>query len=115
MDKYGKKDIEEDFYLQRMGAISLKLAKVAHKSAATEDVVDAPDQESENDSLSETRPLPLSEESHSSGDSDEDVGTAALSGAANRLLNKQTRKPNQKSKDNSLVFVKLWSYPKSRE
>ena len=31
MEKYAKKEIDEDFYLQRMGAISLKLARVAHK------------------------------------------------------------------------------------
>ena len=112
MDKYAKKDIEEDFYLQRMGAISLKLARVAHKAAATEDV--APDHESENDSLSETRPLPVSAESHSSGDSDEEVGVAALSEAANRLLNKETRKPNQKGKEYcTLFFAKLRSKPKS--
>ena len=32
MEKFSKNLIEEDFYLQRMGAMSLKLARAAHKS-----------------------------------------------------------------------------------
>ena len=31
MEKFSKNLIEEDFYLQRMGALSLKLARVANK------------------------------------------------------------------------------------
>ena len=35
MDKFAKNLIDEEFYLQRMGALSLKLARAAHKSTNT--------------------------------------------------------------------------------
>ena len=96
-----------------MGAISLKLARVAHKTDAanadteTEAVpglVEATEEDSySNDSLSETRPLPQSEDSNSSSDSEQNVGAEALASVANQLMTKKVSKkpPSKKSKSNT--------------
>ena len=114
MEKYAKKEVEEDFYLQRMGAISLKLARVAHKT----DVVieeekepgstEIPAQESDSDSMSETRPLPQSEDSNTSSGSENDVAADAFAGA-NRMLNKQLmKKPITKKSKQIFPFLLFW-------
>ena len=111
MEKYAKKEIDEDFYLQRMGAISLKLARVAHKTdtvnAGTEAeavlglVEDAAEYSDSNDSLSKTRPQ--SEDSNSSSDTEQNVGAEALASVANHLMTKKVAKkpPSKKSKSNT--------------
>ena len=70
MEKYAKNQIDEDFYLQRMGALSLKLARVAKKTTVDAEVPEATrvptcegDGDESNDSLSETRSMPNSDES----------------------------------------------------
>ena len=106
MEKYAKNKIDEDFYLQRMGAVSLKLGRIAHKTTnnveASEglDNVSAPPDNDSNDSLSETRPLPQSEDTDSFSDNDHHYGADAVTGGADRLLNRQIgkKKPNRKSK-----------------
>jgi hypothetical protein len=114
MEKYAKKEVEEDFFLQRMGAISLKLARVAHKT----DVVieeekepgstEIPAQESDSDSMSETRPLPQSEDSNTSSGSENDVAADAFAGA-NRMLNKQLmKKPITKKSKQIFPFLLFW-------
>ena len=77
MAKYAKNQIEEDFYLKRMGAMSLKLARVAHKTTTTVQAQNVPglvphdlpglvpdDDVESNDSLSETRPMPHCKKNH---------------------------------------------------
>ena len=107
MEKYAKNKIDEDFYLQRMGALSLKLGRIARKpttplEAAPEGTGDNAGHEADsNDSLSETRPLPQSEDTDSFSDNDHNYGTDAVTGGADRLLNRQVgkkRKPIQKGK-----------------
>ena len=44
-DDDSKNDIDEDFYLQRMGALSLKLARVAKKTTVDAEVPEATSRE----------------------------------------------------------------------
>ena len=101
MEKYAKKEIDEDFYLVRMGAVSLKLARVAHKSAgvAEEATENVPIDDNSDDSMSETRPLPRSEDSNSSSDDDVDVGGDAIASVASRLLKKTPIEKTNKKGD----------------
>ena len=116
MEKYGKNLIEEDFYLQRMGAMSLKLARLAHKTTTNVDgqegvqeaaATAATDDES-NDSLSETRPMPQSDDdTESFSDNDHHYGTDALTGGANRLLNRQIGKKKTKPNCKFISFYNV--------
>ena len=111
MAKYAKNQIGEDFYLKRMGAMSLKLARVAHKTTTTVQAQNVPglvpddlpglvpdDDVESNDSLSETRPMPQSDETDSFSDNDHQYGNDALTGGADRLLNIQVGNRRQKRK-----------------
>ena len=106
MEKYAKNQIDKDFYLQRMGALSLKLARVAKKTtvdAENEEASNkAPAADESNDSLSETRAIPHSEDTDDSfSDNDHNYGTDALTGGADKLLNRKTtaaKKSKQKGK-----------------
>ena len=75
MAKYAKNQIGEDFYLKRMGAMSLRLARVAHKTTTTVKAQNVPGLV---DSLSETRPMPESDETDSFSDNDHQYGNDAL-------------------------------------
>ena len=110
MERYSKNDIDEDFYLQRMGALSLKLARVAKKTTVDAEVPEATSREpggngvgdgdESNDSLSETRAMPHSDDSCDSfSDNDHNYGTDALNGVAQRLLNKRNTGKKQTSKN----------------